>query len=132
MKALKNKVIKSSKGSIVKYLSTKSKFFKRFGEIYFNEINHKKKKGWISHKKNVCLFICVFGKVKFHIIDKRKKEKFFILPATTGKILKILPNNWFSLESLKGKSIIANILEYPHQDNEVQKSDIIKNYKIKN
>jgi len=45
MKALKNKVIKSSKGSIVKYLSTKSKFFKRFGEIYFNEINHKKKKG---------------------------------------------------------------------------------------
>jgi len=54
------------------------------------------------------------------------------LPATTGKILKILPNNWFSLESLKGKSIIANILEYPHQDNEVQKSDIIKNYKIKN
>jgi len=132
MKALKNKVIKSSKGSIVKYLSTKSKFFKRFGEIYFNEINHKKKKGWILHKKNVCLFICVFGKVKFHIIDKRKKEKFFILPATTGKILKILPNNWFSLESLKGKSIIANILEYPHQDNEVQKSDIIKNYKIKN
>ena len=44
-KIFKNKIIKNSKGNIVKYLSTKNKFFKKFGEIYFNKIRHRKKKG---------------------------------------------------------------------------------------
>ncbi len=128
-KIFKNKIIKNSKGNIVKYLSTKNKFFKKFGEIYFNKIKHRKKKGWILHKKNSCLFICIIGKVRFHVINK-KKEEFFTLTADTGKILKIQSNNWFAFESLNGTSILGNIIEQAHQDNEILKSKIINNYKI--
>lgn len=56
-KIFKNKVIKNLKGNIVKYLSIKSKFFKKFGEIYFNKIKYKKKKvGFYTKKIPVYLF----------------------------------------------------------------------------
>ena len=34
----KNKIIKNKKGSIIKFVNKKNKFFKSFGEIYFSEI----------------------------------------------------------------------------------------------
>ena len=67
--------------------------------------------------------------MRFHVINK-KKEEFFTLTADTGKILKIQSNNWFAFESLSGTSILGNIIEQAHQDNEILKSKIINNYKI--
>ena len=52
------------------------------------------------------------------------------LDSQSGKILKIPPKTWFSFESIKGKSIIANLIDKPHDDKEVTKSKKIKNYKI--
>ena len=57
IKIIKNKVFKSKKGNLVKYVSSKDKFFRKFSEIYFNEIKLKKKKGQILHKKNHCLIV---------------------------------------------------------------------------
>ena len=74
IKVFRNKVIKNKKGNIVKFISTKNIFFKKFGEIYFNEIKHKNKKGWIKHLKNNCLIQCVSGKVKFLLIDNKNGE----------------------------------------------------------
>lgn len=130
VKIYKNKIINNNKGNIIKYISKKSKFFHKFGEIYFNEIKFKKKKGWIKHLKNNCLFQCVTGKVKFHVIDKKDNEKFFILESNSGKILKIPPGIWFSFTSLKKKSIIVNMINEPHDDQEVIKSKKIKKYLI--
>ena len=36
------KIIKNSKGDILKFLSKKDKFFRVFGEVYFSEIKKKK------------------------------------------------------------------------------------------
>ena len=55
IKIFKNKIVRNKKGNIIKYVALNNKFFKRFGEIYFNEIYLNKKKGWNLHKKNVCL-----------------------------------------------------------------------------
>ena len=52
IKVFKNKVFKNKKGSLTKYVSKKNKFFKKFGEVYFNEIKYNQTKGWILHKKN--------------------------------------------------------------------------------
>tara|TARA_B100000780_G_scaffold47258_1_gene29377 strand:- start:1140 stop:1550 length:411 start_codon:yes stop_codon:yes gene_type:complete len=131
IKVFKNKVIKNKKGNIVKFVSTKNTFFKKFGEIYFNEIKYKNKKGWIKHLKNNCLIQCVSGKVKFLLIDNKNKEQKYILKSGTGNILRIPPNTWFSFSSLEKKSIIVNMTESYHQDLEILKSKKIKNYLIK-
>ena len=63
VKKIKQRVFKNSKGDLLKFVSKKNNFFKSFGEIYFNEINLNKKKGWILHKKNQCIFTVVYGEV---------------------------------------------------------------------
>jgi len=130
IKIIKGKILKNKKGNLIKYISKKNSFFKNFGEIYFNEIKFGKKKGWNFHKTNTCLIICLIGKVEFHLVDTKNKEKKIILDAKSGKILKITPKIWFSFKSIKGKSLIANLIENPHNDKEVIKSNKVKNYKI--
>ena len=130
VKLYKNTIFKNKKGNLLKYISTKNSFFKKFGEIYFNYINYNKTKGWNLHKKNNCLLICISGKVKFHIIDRKGKEVKIILDSNNSKILKIPPQVWFSFKSIKSNSIIANFLNSPHKDSEILKSKKIKNYLI--
>ena len=79
VKKIKQKVFENSKGDLLKFVSKKSNFFKSFGEIYFNEIKQNKKKGWILHKKNHCLFSVAYGKVNFKLIDGRKNSRSFEL-----------------------------------------------------
>ena len=129
-KIFKNKVINNKKGNLIKFISTKNSFYKKFGEVYFNSINFKKKKGWIKHLKNNCLIQCVYGKVEFHLIDSKNKEKKYIIKSNTGTILKIPPNIWFSFRSLVKKSIIVNMIEYYHKESEVIKANKVKNYLI--
>ena len=130
IKLLNKKIFKNPKGDLIKYISKKDFFYRKFGEIYFTEIKKNKKKGWIKHKKNQCLIICLVGKVKFHLIDKFDKEKKFILKEKSGKILLIPPKVWFSFQSVNKNSLIANLINLPHFDKEVEKSKKIKKYKI--
>ena len=44
VKKISIKSFKSKKGDLLKFVSKKSSYFKSFGEVYFNEINYKKKK----------------------------------------------------------------------------------------
>ena len=51
-KIYKNKVFNTKIGRLVKFTSKDSKFFKKFGEVYFNVIKRSKKENdWIFHKK---------------------------------------------------------------------------------
>ena len=65
IKKIKTKVFKNHKGDLIKFISKNNQNFKSFGEIYFNEINYKKKKGWIKHKKNQCIFTVAYGEIDF-------------------------------------------------------------------
>jgi len=78
VKKIQQKVFKNSKGDLLKFVSKKDNFFKSFGEIYFNEIIQNKKKGWIKHKKNQCIFAVAFGEIIFKLVDGRKKSKSFL------------------------------------------------------
>ena len=44
IKIYTNKIIKNKKGNLIKFVSRKDSFFKKFGEVYFNEIKYKKKR----------------------------------------------------------------------------------------
>ena len=130
------KIIKNSKGDILKFLSKKDKFFRGFGEVYFSEIKKKKIKGWYFHKKNTCIITVPFGKVIFHLIDGRKKSKTFnrelkiLISKRRLKVLIIPPGIWFSFQSLSNISIITNFSNKVHSKMESKKSEIIKNIKI--
>ena len=138
IKLIKKNIIKNDKGNIFKFVSAKDIFFKKFGEVYFNQINKNKTKGWILHKRTKCILSLIYGRVTFHLIDGRKKSKTYnkeskiILDEKSFKILNIPKGIWFSISSKGNKSLIINLIEKPHSDNEVIKKNKVKNYFIKN
>lgn len=137
VKKIKQQVFKNSKGDLLKFISKKNNFFKSFGEIYFNEINQNKKKGWIKHKKNQCIFSVPYGEVNFKLIDGRKNSKSFnveeniTLKKNNFNVLVVPPGVWFSFTTKKKKSVIVNLINNPHSDSESIKSDKVGNIYIK-
>ena len=136
LKIIKGKIINNKKGDILKFLSKNNYYFKKFGEIYFTEIKRQKIKGWNYHKKNTCLLVVPFGKVKFWFIYGRSKSKTYnnenkiIVGKDNFKIISVPPKVWFSFKSLAKLSIVANCLNNPHSDTETLKSNKIKKYRI--
>lgn len=123
VKIIKIKKIFNKGGKIFKFVTKKDKYFEGFGEIYFNFINKNAFKGWIYHKKNQCILTVVSGYVKFNLIAKirgKKIKKTFSINSKDQKILIIPKNIWFSFVGLQ-KSIVANLIQYPHNDKEVIK-----------
>ena len=58
IKIYKLKVIKSSEGSIIKFINKKSEYFMKFGEVYFSTVNYNtEKNGGIITK---CILIYLF------------------------------------------------------------------------
>jgi dTDP-4-dehydrorhamnose 3,5-epimerase-like enzyme len=137
VKKISVKFFKNNKGDLLKFVSKKNSFFKSFGEVYFNEIKYKKKKGWIKHLKNQCIFSVAFGEVNFKLIDDRKKSKTFdkeeniILNTNKHAVLIVPPGIWFSFTTNKKKSVLVNLINSTHSDKETLKSNKIKNYYIK-
>jgi len=137
VKKISAKVFKNLKGDLLKFVSKKNPYFKSFGEIYFNEINYKKKKGWIKHKKNQCMFSVAYGEIDFKLVDDRKKSKTLgnevniKLNKSKHSVLIVPPGIWFSFTTVKKKSILVNLIDFVHSDNEIHKSNKIKKYYIK-
>lgn len=116
---------KNKKGDVIKYISKKSKYFKKFGEIYFSEIKKNKIKGWIKHTRNTCIICVPSGKVKFFTVKKNfHDQKKFILSKKINKLLIIPPGYWFSFLSINKISLVANLIDDIHSDNEVIKKNI--------
>ena len=85
IKTIKLKISTNPKGDVLKYLTRKNKYFKKFGEVYFTEIKKNKIKGWNFHKKCWCLLAVPYGKVKFTFaknINSKKKTKLRVGTST--------------------------------------------------
>jgi dTDP-4-dehydrorhamnose 3,5-epimerase-like enzyme len=137
IKKISVKCFKNDKGDLLKFVSNKNSYFKSFGEIYFNEINYKKKKGWIKHKKNQCIFSVAYGEINFKFIDDRKNSKTFgkeeniILNKNKHCVLIVPPGIWFSFTTTKKKSVLVNLINNIRSDKETIKNNKVKNYEIK-
>lgn len=137
VKKFKQKIFRNSKGDLLKFVSKKNNFFKSFGEIYLNEINRNKKKGWIKHKKNQCIFTVASGEINFKLFDDRKKSKSFefeenvTLNKKKYNLLVVPPDIWFCFTTKKKKSVLVNLINNPHSDKETIKSNRINDTYIK-
>ena len=123
IKIEKLKVIKNQDGDILKFLSKKSKFFNNFGEIYFSKIFKGKIKGWNYHKTNTCIICVPNGKVKF-IFKFKNRNKSIIISDKNKKILIIYPKTWFSFSAVDETSLIANVINKIHSEEESIKMPI--------
>ncbi len=129
------KDIKGKKGNLLKFVSRKDKFFKKFGEIYFSEIKYGKTKGWNYHKKNKCHLSVISGRVRFHILKKKGEKTYFSQKVTISRknysMMIIPPKTFFSFKGLDSKNIIANFMENYHDPKETLKFSEVKNIQIK-
>ena len=127
LKKINIKIIKNKKGDLIKYLSSRDSFFKKFGEIYFSEIKKGQIKGWNLHKRFKCHLAVISGSVTFNFVDSRKNSKTFLkkekitLSKKNYALLVVPPKIWFNFTTRDKVSLVANTLNYPHLDSETKK-----------
>ena len=127
LKKINIKIIKNNKGDLIKYLSSRDSFFKKFGEIYFSEIKKGQIKGWNLHKRFKCHLAVISGSVTFNFVDSRKNSKTFLkkekitLRKKNYALLVVPPKIWFNFTTRDKVSLVANTLNYPHLDSETKK-----------
>ena len=130
LKKINTKVIKNKKGDLLKYLSTKDKFFKKFGEIYFSTVKPNFIKAWHLHKKATLNYVCVKGKVKLVLYDERDNSKTFdqyqelILTPSDYYMVTIPPLIWNGFKGIdEQESIIANCMTIAHDEEEMVRKE---------
>ena len=121
IKLVSLKVIKNSKGKIIKILNLSDKDFKGFGEAYISFAKQNHIKAWKKHKKMSLNLTILSGKVKFVFFDDKKNIfKRIILGENSMKKLIVPPGIWFGFKGLnKKKNIILNISNIKHYDKEI-------------
>ena len=125
IKTIKLKISNNPKGDVLKYLTRKNKYFKKFGEVYFTEIKKNKVKGWNFHKKCWCLLAVPYGKVKFTFAENiNGKKKTIIIGKKNYSIIVVPPRIWFNFMSIKKISLVVNTLNQIHNKNETLKIPI--------
>ena len=126
--------VKNNKGDILKFLSKKNNFFKKFGEIYFSEINQNKIKGWNYHTKYKCHLSVISGKVTFRFLKKNKKtflNKKITLSKKNYSMIIVSPKIFISFKGLGKHNLVVNFLENPHDPKESLKFSSINKIRIK-
>ena len=125
IKTIKLKISTNPKGDVLKYLTKKNKYFKKFGEVYFTEIKKNKFKGWNFHKKFWCLLAVPYGKVKFTFAENiNSKKKTIIIGKKKYFIIVVPPRIWFNFTSIEKISLVVNTLNHVHNKNETLKISI--------
>ena len=124
------KIIADDRGKVMHMLRSDSKIFKQFGEIYFSTIFYNKIKAWHLHKVTTLNYVCIKGKVKFVLFDNRNNSPTKgvtqeIIMSPEKYFLVTIPNNiWNGFKGLdKEESIIANCLNFPHNEDEMVRID---------
>lgn len=124
LKIIELNKFKTAKGNLLKFVNKKFKYFKKFGEVYFNEIKKNKKSDWIYHKKNQCLVSVIKGTIEFEFNLSNKKKK-IILSRNNLRLVVIPKKTWFRFKAKQNNSIMVNLINEMHADSEVIKTEKI-------
>ena len=114
IKKKKIKIIKNSKGNIVKFADLNNLPFNKLGEIYFSEIKPKLFKGWKYHNLRNQYLTVVNGSVElsFKKKPKDKIQKIIINIKNKQHALYIPKKTHYSFKCLsKNKAVIVNIID---------------------
>ena len=124
------KRISVSDGDILHGMKKTDDGYSDFGEIYFSYILKDKIKAWKTHKKMTLNLVVPFGSVRFNFIQLNSKgliDKRMEITVSSENYCRITvpPNIIFGFKGIeKDASIVANIADITHSDDEVKKIDI--------
>jgi len=116
------KEIVDNRGAILHMLRSDETLFKRFGEVYFSEINPRIIKAWKRHKRQTQNIAVPTGKIQLVIYDDRPESKTRgnIAEYTVGRpnyyrLIHIPPMLWYGFQTLGNQpSLIANCVDLSH------------------
>ena len=126
IKSNSQKRISTLNGDVLHVLKYSDIDFKKFGEIYFSWIEKGSIKAWKKHKTMTMNIVVPFGRVKFVFFDEdsqtyRNEE----IGEDNYLRLTIPPGLWFGFKDMtENRSLITNIADIEHDDNEVDRLDI--------
>ena len=114
-------IVKGSETSIIKFMQNSDEGYKGFGEAYFSLVPCGVERYWKIHKKATCNFLVPCGRVVFVVADHGFSSWSFVeLGGEPQKRLTIPPMNWYGFQGVGvSGSIIANIIDITHQDEQV-------------
>ncbi len=125
------------KGDIFHAMKKSDNGFKAFGEAYFSTINEGEIKAWKLHRSMTLNLVCIQGKIKFVLFDKRQESKTkdvfdeIVLSVEDNYArLTIPPGVWMGMQAIgKNKSMLLNIADIEHDPIEqtntpIEQSDI--------
>ena len=126
IKSTSQKRISTPNGDVLHVLKCSDIDFKKFGEIYFSWIEKGSIKAWKKHNTMTMNIVVPFGRVKFVFFDEdtqtyRNEE----IGEDNYLRLTIPPGLWFGFKDMtENRSLITNIADIEHDDNEVERLDI--------
>jgi len=84
--------------------------------VYYNTTHEGVVKGWHVHEHTFSQYTCVFGKMQIVLVDLRKSSKTFgfvdqfVIGEKNPSLIKIPPGVLKAWKSLRGDSVIINLL----------------------
>jgi dTDP-4-dehydrorhamnose 3,5-epimerase len=130
------KQIIDERGKVMHMLRSDSKFFTKFGEIYFSVVNPGIVKAWKKHLLMTQKFAVPVGNIRLVMFDERKSSNTFgkievlELGEDNYSLITIPPLIWYGFKGIsKAAAVIANCSDFPHDPKESEKCDQ-KDFKI--
>jgi dTDP-4-dehydrorhamnose 3,5-epimerase len=128
------KKIPDERGTIYHMVRNDDPGFKQFGEIYFSLVYPGAVKAWHLHTKMVLNYAVIHGMIKLVLYDNRensptKGELMELFIGEENYCLVTIPENvWNGFKGIgKKTAIVANCSTIPHDPQEIQRMDPLKN-----
>ena len=119
------KIIKSSKGDVLRVLKKRDLKNWNFNEAYFSKVKFGKVKAWKFHLKMTLNLVVPFGRVKFVFYSEQGK-RFRVIEIGDKKYsrLTVPPKIWFGFKGVsKKENIILNLTNIEHNPREILRRD---------
>ena len=119
------KIIKSSKGDVLRVLKKKDLKNWNFSEAYFSKVKFGKIKAWKLHLKMTLNLVVPSGRVKFVFYsEKGKCLRVIEIGDKNYSRLTIPPKIWFGFKGVsKKENIILNLTNIEHNPREILRRD---------
>ena len=123
------------RGYLSEMLRADDPFYSKFGQVYISTINPGTIKGFHIHEKKTDIITCVFGQVKFVVVESGKNDELINLyevhlSPMNRKLVVIPPGLWHGWMCIGNKeAILVNVTTEPfyEHDKDEQRVDPIKN-----
>lgn len=124
-------VVKGTGTKIMRFLQSSDIGYRGFGEAYFSIVPCGIERYWKIHTRTTCNIMVPHGSVMFVVAEYDLSSWSFIeLGVGQQKRLTIPPMIWYGFLGVgENESIIANIIDTEHQDeeNDVEQKELVLN-----